>query len=455
MRIRLAFLMMGVIAMAVTTGSSRADSATCSVTKENYLGWDALKMTNGIVTLHIVPAIGGRVIQFELGDHSYFSIHPELKGKVAPPAESDFGMDWKNYGGDKIWTAPQGWQNDSEWPGPPDPVLDAGPYTAEIVENGPDEAAVRLTSQSESRSGVQLGRVLRIRSGSSTVSVELMMKNTSKRTVRWSLWEVTQHDAADATDPKQFNKDLWAYCPVNPRSMYPRGFNYMFGLVNNPGFHLDDSGRMLRAHYQYQVGKVGLDTDAGWLAVVNRTTDHAFFESFDFVPGAEYADNSSVEFWMQGPGDFINNQEIVNMQGGPEKFPYLMESEVVSPYAKLAPGEEYRFKLNWHAGRTGGPIRQVTQAGAVHEPLAISPSAGKSRATGKFAVFYQGEAIATFYSSSGGTVGRISLGKVSPLQEFVLDQPVGIQPQAYRVSITIRDANGNNLGTLAEKILAE
>jgi hypothetical protein len=200
---------------------------------------------------------------------------------------------------------------------------------------------------------------------------------------------------------------------------------------------------------------VGLDTNAGWLAVVNRATEHAFFESFDFVPGAAYADNASVEFWMQGPGDFINNQEIVNMQGGPEKFPYLMESEIVSPFARLAPGEEYHFKLQWHAGRTDGSISQVSQVGAVHEHLAIVTSSGKSRATGKFAVFYQGEAIATFYSSSGGTASRISLGKVSPLQEFVLDQPVSLPPQSYRISITVQDAKGNNLGTLAERILVE
>jgi hypothetical protein len=32
----------------------------------------------------------------------------------------------------KMWPAPQGWDNQQQWPGPPDPVLDGGPYTAEI-----------------------------------------------------------------------------------------------------------------------------------------------------------------------------------------------------------------------------------------------------------------------------------------------------------------------------------
>ncbi len=448
-------LMTEVIAMVGIIGLPRADAGLCSVTEESYLGWDAIKMTNGIVTLHIVPAIGGRVIQFELGDHDYFSIHPKLKGKVVPAAESDFGMEWKNYGGDKIWTAPQGWQSDAEWPGPPDPVLDAGPYTLEIVANDKREAAVRLTSPSGSRSGVQIGRTIRIRTGSSTVNVELFMKNTSKRQVRWSLWEVTQHDASDPNDPKQYNKDLWAYCPVNPRSMFPRGFNCMFGLMNNPAFTLDESGSLFRVHYRYQVGKVGLDANAGWLAVVNRTTRHAFFESYDYVSNAAYADNSSVEFWMQGPGEFINNQEILNMQGGPEEFPYLMESEVVSPYAKLEPNEDYHFKLAWHAGRTSGPITQVSQVGAVHEPLTIVTSAGQSHVSGKFAVFDEGDAVATFYSASGAKVGLISLGSVSPLREFQIDDRLQTPRNAYRVSITIQDEAGNDLGTLTEKVLAE
>ena len=36
-----------------------------------------------------------------------------------------------NWGGDKVWLAPQGWENEDQWPGPPDPVLDGGAYHAE------------------------------------------------------------------------------------------------------------------------------------------------------------------------------------------------------------------------------------------------------------------------------------------------------------------------------------
>ena len=73
-------------------------------------------------------------------------------------------------GGDKLWPAPQGWDGDDQWPGPPDPVLDGQPYMADVLEAGPGEAAVRLTSGKDQRSGIQLSRVVRVFDGSTRVS---------------------------------------------------------------------------------------------------------------------------------------------------------------------------------------------------------------------------------------------------------------------------------------------
>ena len=40
--------------------------------------------------------------------------------------DGDDSFNWKNYGGAKTWPAPQGWDGEGQWPGPPDPVLDSG-----------------------------------------------------------------------------------------------------------------------------------------------------------------------------------------------------------------------------------------------------------------------------------------------------------------------------------------
>lgn len=427
----------------------------CRLEKERYQGWDALRMSNGLLTLHVVPSIGGRVIQLELGSHAYFSIHPQLAGKVVPPKESAFGATWKNYGGDKIWPAPQGWQNDHQWPGPPDPILDAGPYTAQRVPGAPGEISLQLTSEPDTNSGLQIGRTIRIEKDTSRVQLDLFMRNVSQRTVRWSIWEITQHDATDEHHPREFARDFWAYCPIHPCSIFPSGFNYMFGLVNHPAFTVDRKRGLLRVHYRYLVGKVGLDSPAGWLAVINRANRHAFFETFDYVPGVPYADNASVEFWLQGPGDFINNQEIISMPADPEMTPYLMESEVVSPLTTLKPGEEYHFHLCWFVGRTSGPITNVVPGvGAVHEPLSVT--GGKMRRfSGKYAVFFKGTVAANFISAAGARLSSIRLGKVTPLNEFVLQRKLAVPQAAYRVSLVGLDEKGRNLGTLDHALLVE
>ncbi len=427
----------------------------CRIEKVNYLGWETLRLSNGIITLHIVPRIGGRVIQLELGEHAYFAIHPQWKGKVIPPEQNRFGMPWTNYGGDKIWPAPQGWQDDQQWPGPPDPVFDAGPYTAEILVESPEEAAVRLTSGKDEYTGLQMGRTIRIFRGSSRVVVESFMKNVSRRPVEWSIWEVTQLDTASSEPSGGYEEDFWAYCPVNPDSRFPRGFNTMFGLVNHPAFSVDDSGSLFRVHYRYQVGKVGLDSTAGWLAAVNRTQRYAFFETFAFQRGARYPDGASVEFWLHGPGDFINNREIVSMPADPQQTPYLMETEVLSPLVRLEPGEDYRFELSWYAGRTGGPISEVTAAGAVHQPLHLSRQGARHRLEGRFAVFYKGQATATFYSAAGERLAALDLGSVTPGEEFILKKDVALPENAYRVSVHVRDVQGDDRGLLAELILAQ
>ena len=124
-------------------------------------GWESVQMENGLIDLQVVPEIGGRVLQYKLGDYGFFLVNEELYDKK-PPA-SGVGPDdaWLNYGGDKLWLAPQGWDTGQQWPGPQDPVLDGQPYAMETI--GPKE--IRLTSREDHRSGVQLSRVVKIFDG--------------------------------------------------------------------------------------------------------------------------------------------------------------------------------------------------------------------------------------------------------------------------------------------------
>jgi len=125
-----------------------------------YRGWDAVCLSNQLVSLNIVPAIGGRVMQYAIGDKEFLWVNPTLAGKAPPPGGVEPEKAWLNYGGDKLWPPPQGWDNDEQWPGPPDAVLDGGPYQIEFLAKA--GAAVRLTSGDGSRSGILFSRVIRL-----------------------------------------------------------------------------------------------------------------------------------------------------------------------------------------------------------------------------------------------------------------------------------------------------
>jgi len=110
------------IALLAVLAAAPAPGASAG--KSTYRGWESLALSNGLVEVQIVPQIGGRVIQFKLGDHEFLWVNPQLAGKLPPPSGLGPKGEWLNYGGDKLWPAPQGWGGDDQWPGPPDAVLD-------------------------------------------------------------------------------------------------------------------------------------------------------------------------------------------------------------------------------------------------------------------------------------------------------------------------------------------
>ncbi len=119
------------LVLILVVQSCSSDKTKSVKSWKNYKGWNSMCLSNGIAELNIVPQIGGRVIQYKLDDKEFFWVNPDLAGKL--PTETGLTADggWFNYGGDKLWPAPQGWDNDQKWPGPPDAVLDGQPYALE------------------------------------------------------------------------------------------------------------------------------------------------------------------------------------------------------------------------------------------------------------------------------------------------------------------------------------
>jgi Domain of unknown function (DUF4380) len=430
------------------------ESFPAKLEQTEYLGWKVYRLSNGLVSLYIAPQIGGRAIQLELGGQSFFFVNKSLAGKVLPESENNLKSGWANYGGDKVWPGPEGWDNDDQWPSIPYYILDGSTWAAEVLTNNSAEVSLRVTSPKDPRSGVQLARTYHVYAGTTRIKVEEFMRNISARQVRWGLWHLIQNDAADEHDPSKPNPDLFMYVPLNPHSRYPRGFYNPYGDARHPSYEVIDGGRMLRIHYLYRVGKVAADSDAGWYAVENGQKNTCLVETFKYFPGEKYPDDASVESWNDGPGTISRGPFDQVLPDDPAKTPYFLESEGMSPFATLDPGEEYTFTFQWSPTRAPNPIRNAVWAGAISDPLSASVNGNQAALRGVFGVYVPGTLEAVFYSAMGEELSHEPLASADPREVTRLDKTVTVPQGAYRVSVRLLDAKGGNRGVLGNVIFA-
>lgn len=444
-----------------------AGTPACSLTKSTYRGWKSHLLDNGLISLQIVPEVGGRIIQFKLGDKEFLYVNPQLAGKLPPPGGLGPDASWLNYGGDKLWTAPQGWDNDSQWPGPPDAVLDGLPYSLEPLsghEHG--EAALRLTSGDDPQTGIRFSRAVRIFPDTTRVSFEATMTNIDTKPRRWGIWAHTQLDAGQPGGG--YNPLMNAWCPLNPKSLFARGYGVIFGAKDNPSFQPNPDSGLMRVHYQYKVGKIGLDSNAGWVATVNGQNGGVFVQRFVFEPHTPYPDDSSVEFWLNGTGQIHAYGKDIVMPDDSVKNPYIMESEVMGPFASLKPGESSSWHYEWAATNIGGdfPVVDCTPCGVVAEPLQVRvvsqtkhQNVGKKSfsftnfpcvLSGRFGAFVEGKAHLDFLNADGARISGIDLpGRVTPLEPLLLHATVEAPAHATTVELSLVNAAGHPAGRLA------
>jgi Domain of unknown function (DUF4380) len=442
---------MAIHARGQSLPSSTAYSA--HIDSVQYKGWKAIRLSNSLVSLTVAPEIGGRAIQLQLGEKALFFVNPALAGKVLTESEDNPQTGNWNYGGDKLWPAPEGWRGDDEWPSVPYFILDGSRYAAETVTNTPEEVALRVTSPGDPRTGVQFARTFHVYAGSTRVRVDQVMRNISRRQIRWGMWHLVQHDASDANDPSKPNPELYMYVPLNPHSVFPGGYAKLYGDVRHPSYEVIDDGTMLRVHYLYRVGKVGIDSDRGWYAVVNGERETCFLETFKFVSGVEYPDNSSVESWNDGPGIVHRNPFDQILKDDPKETPYFFETEILSPFISLDPGEERTFTVEWAVADAPPPVVDSRWIGVVSDRFKAVPSGASVNLKGTFGVFAPGSLEATFYDEHGIVLQERKLQDVDPRAAVHLSDTEPLPANTFRISLWVRNSAGENLGFLGNAIL--
>ena len=259
----------------------------------DFHGRDALRLDNGLVSALVVPEIGGRLLQFALGEHPFLFVNEQLAGLRFTPAEHQGDgslLSWKNYGGDKTWPAPQGWERADQWPGPPDNVLDSGAYSAACQQTQTD-AAVTLRSAADARTGLRIERRLSLTAASSRLQLELAFENVASRIVRWSIWDIAQLDCAES------GSDCWLYVPIDPADARP--WHILFG-EENAQLQPDFRPGLFALNYQGIVSKIALRSPGGWLAFADQRAEAVLCMQFPHEPDAEYPDGgATVECWTE------------------------------------------------------------------------------------------------------------------------------------------------------------
>lgn len=397
----------------------------------NIADWFSLNVSNGLIALAVVPGIGGRVIDLSLGETQVFYSNPRLRGKAisgSRGAEPSLG---KNYGGSKVWPAPQGWTSEQEWPGPPDAVLDCGSYDWQAVLD-PDIATIQLQSQHDDYTGITMCREIKVSAGSSSVEVLHTMSNTSRRPVRWSIWQVTQVDAPQG---------LEIFIPA-------AGFHQTFG--DKPYTSASFSAAEGRVHVKYddQVAKLAVEANQGWFASLDRARGVVLAETFPFTPGASYPDGAAVAFWISGRGTFTIHGDRIDMSAGAGGCDPHVETEIMGPLTDLLPGDSFQLRTAWHvAAIDAEEIVSVNCCGAIGTPLAVQP-VSPARFTGSFGTFWAANLKLIAYDRASQIVGTFDLGGVNPRRPVRLDQNISVPTGTVRCSLMLFDEERKQLGVL-------
>lgn len=470
--VRIGIVVVGILVAASTIASSCRASALptfhspCRMQATVFEGWKAEELANDWVRLTLVPQLGGRLMQVEFGEHSYehryLFVNPRYKGKYVPPVNSVQEHKWVNYGGDKIWPLPEG-HGEGFWPGPVSDMLDDGEYELSIVsQSGVSQGSlsqsrvsqsspctVRLQGPPDPLTGLQYSREISIGNDSPAISFHATMKNSTQHVIRWSMQSVTQYDTADLRDPARYNHEFWAFAPVNPQSGYTDGYRVRNGLADDPSYAVQDG--LFTLHWLYLENEVWLDSNAGWLGVVDDSTKYGMIERFRYFADQEYPGRASVIFYKNGAALELDDKDMPLLRSNhPGEDPYYMEAEINSPMKRLDPGGSYDFDTWWFPVRASKELRAVTPAGAVLHPLIASISADRLQLSGSFGVFFAGKLNAHVFDTHGTENNVVELESVDPLHAVELNQTIRVSPGATRVAIHLTDEKGIDRGSLGE-----
>lgn len=387
------------------------------------MGWKAVVMQNDLITIATMPAIGARIMQYDLGSQSSIFTNPAEYSKTYTPSPT---VAWHNFGGYKTWPAPEsGWHNTSGWN--PPPTLDCGSYTYQIDFQTNDSIAVLVTSPIEKwfAPNIQFERRATIYPGTSRVKMDQTMINQGSSPASWSMWSVTQQIVNHPS--KKDYTNFWAYFPINPNSVF--GSSGVNPQPSSTAWKGEIEPGIYGVQFSPTNSKLFADPDKGWIAYANVLDSVVYAKTFDIFEDQTYPNsNARIAVWVNGS-------------------PAYMEVEITSPMVSLtAGGGRYTFTENWWAAKVLAPVLDVNSVGAIADKLYYDPTIHTLSA--RYGVFYAGTALVAFLDAQHKIVSEGLSHTVSPLAEFQLQESIAIPTGARTAELRIRNTKGELVGVL-------
>ena len=308
MSIRSFWILLSLLIISIASGHSIAN---VSISRVDFNGWkDSYMMRNDTTTLIYVPQIG-RIMYYGLtNSDNVLWVNPDVAGKSFDPAS--LGKNWVNFGGDKLWPAPQ-----SRWGWPPSPTIDRGGSRVVILSGN----RLLATGVVDEALGIGFMREISLDPKNSKVTIKNTLVNHNKLAVEWAVWEVAQVD-----DPDEV---------VLPVSDNPK-FTEKYHALNDAPLPLGMATLVGReVHFKRSPvasGKIGSDSTLGFIRGTFKRFQHpmTFTLSARREAGKTYPDDDcSLEIY--GNAD-------------PAKY---VEMEILSPITKIEPKKSYSFTTRW------------------------------------------------------------------------------------------------------------
>lgn len=304
-------------------------------------GLDVLRVGNDTLELAFLPQRGGRLISLRVEGAELLWRNPDYLAddftEVLPLSRWAVGDgtmgSWANVGGGKTWPAPQGWEGDDQWPGPPDEVLDAGPYEVLSHALHAGAATVALRSRQDVRSGLQITRTFAVPPRGGDFVQTISFHNSSNRRRRWSMWEVVQVDTGRPHGPG-------GHCVVGLED--GGRAETLVAASGSPRWELSADGTQVVIPIQDVVGKLGFPGALGHISW-QRADGASLSLHTDVDLHRSYPDGGCpVELWLQHPVA----APLPELDGLHPKA-HLVELEVLSPLYDIEPGQTVSMEVRW------------------------------------------------------------------------------------------------------------